>query len=194
VANESAGHQSADREPATGEIAARPRVLVIDDDPLFRRLVVALLRGGFETAAAEDGESGYYQALEWRPHVALIDQRMPGWDGLLTLRKLRAHPLLADVKALMLTADASRETVLAAIRHGVSDYVVKTSFTREELWSKLAMLLGHGSKLPAPPPPRPTPAGAAVQRTDGGRPEVAAAAPAPATPAAMMQQIIDDWE
>jgi DNA-binding response OmpR family regulator len=168
-------------------------VLVIDDDPLFRRLVVAFLRGGFEMAAAEDGESGYYQALEWRPHAVLLDYRMPGWDGLLTLRKLRAHPLLADVPALMLTADASRETVMAAIHLGVNDYIVKTSFTREELWAKLGLLLGREAELPPPPAPRSTP----IDAPELGRAVAvtpAAAMPTLATPAAMMQQIIDDWE
>jgi DNA-binding response OmpR family regulator len=184
-------------ETAIQTAAGRPRVLVIDDDPLFRGLVVALLRSGFETAAAADGESGYYQALEWRPHAVLIDYRMPGWDGLLTLKKLRAHPLLADVKTLMLTADASRETVLAAIRLGVDEYVVKTSFTREELWSKITAVLGGEAKSTAKPlPPAPSPPGRSAPARapqDRGEPEsVPADAPSPA--ASMMQQIIDDWE
>jgi DNA-binding response OmpR family regulator len=177
----------------TLETAERPRVLIVDDDPLFRQLVMAFLSGEFETAAAEDGESGYYHALEWRPHAVLLDYRMPGWDGLLTLRKLRAHPLLAHVPALMLTADASRETVMAAIEFGVDDYIVKTSFTREELWAKLGPLLGRQAELPPP-------LAARSKATDA--PELASAAaalpapamPTPATPAAMMQQIIDDWE
>lgn len=118
------------------------RVMVIDDDPLFRRLVVALLETGFQVTAASDGAEGFHLALQDPPDLVLVDILMPGWDGLQTLRAFRGHPRLMNVPVVILTSDTSRETVVAAARSGVSDYVVKSNFSRQELISKLCLLLG----------------------------------------------------
>ena len=99
------------------------RILVIDDDPLFRSLIVSLLRKNYMVAVASDGFEGYHKALQHPPDIALVDIQMPGWDGLKTLKAFRDHPSLEDTKILMLTGDASRETVLAAIQGGANDYV-----------------------------------------------------------------------
>lgn len=125
------------------------RILVIDDDPLFRSLIVSILRTEFHVAVASEGSDGYYKALEHPPDVAIVDIQMPGWDGLKTLKAFRCHPVLSKVKILILTSDASKETVLAAIHGGANDYVVKTSFSKDELYKKLTKLLGGNGEAPA---------------------------------------------
>jgi DNA-binding response OmpR family regulator len=121
--------------------AKRSRIIVIDDDPLFRNLIVSMLRKDFFVSVASEGSEGYYKAIEHPPDVAVIDVQMPGWDGLKTLKAFRAHQLLSPTLVMMLTADASRETVVAAIQGGAHDYVIKTKFSREEFLSKLQRLL-----------------------------------------------------
>lgn len=116
----------------------RPRVIVIDDDPLFRSLITTLLRKEYLVTVASDGAEGYYKAAEYPPDIALIDVQMPGWDGIKTLRHFRSHPMLNKVSLVMLTSDSSRETVMASIEAGAHDYIVKTSFSREDLFTKLA--------------------------------------------------------
>jgi DNA-binding NarL/FixJ family response regulator len=116
----------------------RPRVLVIDDDPLFRSLIMSLLRKDYLVAVASDGAEGYFKAAEHPPDIVLIDVQMPGWDGIKTLKHFRAHPSLSKVSLVMLTSDSSRETVMAAIQAGAHDYIVKTSFSKEDLFNKLA--------------------------------------------------------
>lgn len=119
----------------------RPRILIIDDDPLFRSLVVSVLRADFMVAVAADGEEGYYKAIEHVPDLAVVDVQMPGWDGLHTLKMFRSESSLAAVPVVMLTGDASKDTVLAAIQAGANDYVIKVSFSKEEFLSKLNRLL-----------------------------------------------------
>jgi len=123
--------------------AKRSRVIVIDDDPLFRNLIVSMLRKDFFVSVASEGSEGYYKAIEHPPDVAVIDVQMPGWDGLKTLKAFRAHQLLSSTLVMMLTGDASRETVVAAIQGGAHDYVIKTKFSREEFLAKLQRLLGN---------------------------------------------------
>jgi DNA-binding NarL/FixJ family response regulator len=122
-------------------MSRRARVLVIDDDPLFRSLIVSLLRKEFIVSVASEGSEGFYKALEHVPDIAIIDIKMPGWDGLKTLKAFRSHPLLAGVKAVILTADASKKTVLAAIQGGANDYIIKTAFSREDFHAKLEKLV-----------------------------------------------------
>ena len=118
----------------------RRHILVIDDDPLFRSLMVGVLRRDFDVTVACDGADGFYRALDCKPDVTVLDLQMPGWDGLKTLRAFRAHPSLTDVKVMVLTSDSSRETVLAAIHAGADDYTIKTAFSRDEFRQKLDRL------------------------------------------------------
>src|SRR5207245_9847502 len=91
----------------------RARILVIDDDPLFRSLITSMLRRDYFVSVASDGSEGYYKALEHPPQLAIIDVQMPGWDGLRTLQAMRAHHALAKVPVRMCTSDARRTTVRA---------------------------------------------------------------------------------
>jgi len=118
----------------------RRHILIVDDDPLFRSLMVGVLRRDFEVTVACDGADGFYRALDHKPDVTVLDLQMPGWDGLKTLRAFRAHPSLADVRVMVLTSDSSRETVLAAIHAGADDYTIKTAFSRDEFRQKLDRL------------------------------------------------------
>ena len=54
----------------------RARVLVIDDDPLFRSLITSILRRDFLVSVAADGSEGYYKAIEHPPQLAIIDVQM----------------------------------------------------------------------------------------------------------------------
>ena len=140
----------------------RPQILVIDDDPLFRCLISMSLRNEYAVTTASEGSEGFYRALDEHPDVAIIDIQMPGWNGLTTLKAFRAHPALSRTKVMILTTDCSTETLLAAIEAGADEYVIKTTFSRDELVEKLAQLLAGRTQLrpdletdqvPAPPHP-----------------------------------------
>ena len=131
-----------DTEHITGQSPEhRRQILVVDDDPLFRSLMVSVLRHDFTVTVAADGADGFYRALDHVPDAAVLDIQMPGWDGIKTLKAFRSHPALAHVKVVVLTSDASRETVLAAIQAGADDYIIKTAFSRDDFRQKLDNLL-----------------------------------------------------
>jgi DNA-binding NarL/FixJ family response regulator len=102
------------------------RVLVVDDHPLFRQGVAALVRDapGLELAAeAVDGEEALRLAAELRPDVVVMDVSMPGLGGVEATRQLvRDHP---DVAVLMLTMVDDDDAVFAAMRAGARGYVLK---------------------------------------------------------------------
>jgi len=122
-------------------MSQRSRILVIDDDPLFRSLILSLLRKDYIVSVASNGSDGFYKALEHPPHLAIIDIQMPGWDGLQTLKSFRQHPALADIKIAMMTSDATKPTVLSAIQGGANDYIIKTSFSKDIFLEKIEKLI-----------------------------------------------------
>ena len=122
------------------------RVLVIDDDPLFRNLMVSFLRREYIVSVASDGSEGFYKALEYPPDIAIVDVQMAVWDGLQTLKAFRSHPVLSQTKIIMLTSDASKETVVAAIQGGANDYIIKTSFSKMEFLEKVRKFTQPGSR------------------------------------------------
>jgi len=102
------------------------RLLLVDDHPLTRSALSALLRQhGFEVAGeASDGAEAIISAQELQPDLILLDLSMPGLDGLTALPRLReAAP---DCEVVVLTASGTEENLLAAIRAGAAGYLLKT--------------------------------------------------------------------
>lgn len=126
-------------EPGLG-IPRRPRALVMDDDPVFRTLLSAMLKRDYIVETAADGADGYDHAVLAPPDIAVVDIQMPNWDGLRTIKAFREHAALCRIPLLVLTSDAIQETVVAAVIAGADEYLIKSSFTREELLQTLQAL------------------------------------------------------
>jgi DNA-binding response OmpR family regulator len=126
--------------------ARRSKVLIIDDDPLFRSLLTSVLCEKYLVFVAADGEEGYHKALAHPPDAMILDIRMPGWDGLKTLRTIRRNDVLAELPVMILSSDASRETVIAAIHSGASDYLIKSSYSKKEFHAKLTRLIENSQE------------------------------------------------
>lgn len=118
------------------------RILVADDHPLTRNLVKSILRGvGFaEVAIVDNGNEAITAVLADEVDFVICDWNMPKMTGLEVLRAIRQHERFKHIPFLMLTAEAYRENVVAAIEAGASDYVVKP-FTAEVLSAKVYRLL-----------------------------------------------------
>ena len=99
-------------------------LLVVDDDAVVREaLVEALAEAGYDVRAADDGARAVALLAERAPDVVLSDVRMPGMDGLALLALLRERA--PDIPVLLMTAFDDMPTVVAAMREGATDFLVK---------------------------------------------------------------------
>jgi len=103
---------------------ATRRVLVIDDDEVFRsRLCRALAQRSWDVRAAPNGEEAVAAVRQLAPDLALVDLRMPGMDGLRVVEGLRAAS--NSMKIIVLTGYGSIPTTIEAIKHGADYYLSK---------------------------------------------------------------------
>jgi CheY-like chemotaxis protein len=110
----------------TGHLAARPRVLVVDDSDVIRTLITVNLElEGFEVITAVDGQDALEKVLEVRPDVMTIDVKMPRLDGFDTVERMRADPRTQDLKIAMVTACAQADDLRRGDEVGVDAYVTK---------------------------------------------------------------------
>jgi DNA-binding NtrC family response regulator len=101
-----------------------PTLLLVDDDPTFRRVMAAELeRLGYEVAGAGSGEEAVQAAARLEPAVVLLDLQLPDMDGLQVLQAIRERSPGSEV--IMLTGHGSFDTAIQSIRLGAFDYVAK---------------------------------------------------------------------
>ncbi len=100
------------------------RILVVDDEDNARRAIATILgEEGYEVAEASNGEEALARLADFSPAVVLTDVRMPKMDGLTFLRKAREQG--SEATFIMMTAFASVETAVEAMRAGAENYLVK---------------------------------------------------------------------
>jgi len=118
-----------------------PKILTVDDSRIVRMLISRALQGyGCQIVEATNGEEGFAAALQESPDLILLDVTMPVMDGFELLSRLRSEPSLAKVPVIMLTAEASQESVARADGLGVSGYVAKP-FTEEGLRARISQVI-----------------------------------------------------
>ncbi len=125
-------------------------ILIIDDEENIRRMTrLTLEAAGYEVGEASDGAQGlevYGDGSNW--NAVLLDQRMPGMDGLATLRHITERNPAARV--IMATAYASIDLAVDAMKLGATDFVRKP-MTPEILRNAVAAALSK--QAPVPPAP-----------------------------------------
>ena len=139
------------------------RVLVVDDNLENRGYLESLLKlVGFEVRTAVDGEKGIEAYRSYRPHLILMDLRMPVMEGPEAIRRIRAMEGGGAVKIIAVSASSFKEDQKKAIQVGADDFVSKpfreeTLFERIHAWlgAKFIYADGMGASVPAslaPPP------------------------------------------
>lgn len=114
-----------------------PRILIIDDEPIARDTLEALLsQEPFEMYFATDGLEGFSRATEVRPDVILLDVMMPLLDGFAVCRAIRHHAELGEVPILLISALDDRDSRLAGLNAGADDFITKP-FDRLDLLARL---------------------------------------------------------
>jgi len=98
--------------------------MVLDDDEVARTGLVELLEGyGYQAFALDAGERALESAARDEFDIALVDLKMPGMDGIEVLRRLKATR--PNVQVIMITAYATVETAVEAMKLGAFDYITK---------------------------------------------------------------------
>jgi two-component system alkaline phosphatase synthesis response regulator PhoP len=117
-------------------------ILVVDDEPNIRDLLIGYLRhAGYEVATAADGLAALAEAERVRPVLVVLDLMLPGLDGWEVCRRLRER---WDVPILMLTARAEEHDRLIGLGLGADDYVTKPFSPREVVARVKAILRRAG--------------------------------------------------
>jgi diguanylate cyclase (GGDEF)-like protein len=102
------------------------KILVVDDDPLSRRLVeTAVARLGHEAAATEDGEAAWQRFDHDKPEVLITDLVMPGVDGLELCRRVRAQARAGYTYVILASVLGDRRDVVRGMEAGADDYLIK---------------------------------------------------------------------
>ena len=100
------------------------RLLVVDDEPSMREfLEILLAQEGYEVATASSGEEGLKIYRQLEPDLILTDVKMPGMSGLDLIREI--HALDAAIPIIAITAYASADDAIRAVREGAYDYLSK---------------------------------------------------------------------
>ena len=112
------------------EIVVTKKILTIDDDPIFLRLVDEVLsRQGFEVLKAGGGQEGLRLLFTEKPDIVLLDVSMPRMDGWQTCQRIRE---IADVPIIMLTGkQKAEEDIVRGLDYGADEYLFKPVGNRE---------------------------------------------------------------
>jgi DNA-binding NarL/FixJ family response regulator len=128
------------------------RLVVVDDQALVRMGVRMLVDGEDDIAfvgEASDGDQALDLIRAQRPHVVLMDIRMPGRDGVSVLREIVADPGLADTRVVMLTTFEFDEYVFDSLSAGASGFLVKDGDTDELLHAVRVVAAGQSLLSPS---------------------------------------------
>src|SRR5438094_2271435 len=130
-----------------------PKILVIDDDPRLRELLVRYLaEQGFQVQALCDARELDKKLQRDPPHLMVLDLMLPGEDGLAVCRRLRGAG--ESVPIIMLTAKGEDIDRIVGLEMGADDYLAKP-FNPRELVARIHAVLRRQTErlIPGAPPP-----------------------------------------
>jgi len=118
------------------------KIMVVDDFATMRKVIRNLLKqGGYENIVeAEDGVIALKTLKSQKIDFVVSDWNMPNMTGLELLKAVRSDEDLKSTPFLMVTAEALQDNVIAAVKAGVNNYIVKP-FTAETLNDKITKIL-----------------------------------------------------
>ncbi|MEO6245337.1 MAG: PAS domain S-box protein [Opitutaceae bacterium] len=143
--------------PVIGYAGPRRRVLVVDDNPANRAVLVDLLTPvGFEVGEVANGENAVTEVARACPDLVLMDLRMPGgMDGLEATRRIRRSVPGPGLRIIAISASAYELDRRECFAAGCDAFVAKP-FREEDLWAQIGTVLNlewqHGDAADATPP------------------------------------------
>ncbi len=119
-------------------------ILIIEDESVLRRLLATTLRAeGYAVHEADNGKTGYDLALQHRPRLILLDIIMPRMNGMEMLQLLRQDEWGKEAAVILLTNLDDIADLEKAREYGVTDYLVKSDWSLDELARQVKECLEH---------------------------------------------------
>lgn len=117
------------------------QVLIIDDEPIMRKLLEQILKDKYEVISLENGR----EALEWMysgniPDLVVADLNMPEINGFEYIEKVRESGFFSDVPLIVLSGEESSSERIKCLKLGANDYLIKP-FNPEELGLRIDNLI-----------------------------------------------------
>jgi len=132
------------------EIATKIKVLIVDDHPIMRVGIAAIINARADmvtVAQAGTGEDAIEQFEQYRPDITLMDLRLPGMSGVDAIRAIRSRH--AQALFVVLTTYEGDEDIYQALEAGASAYIIK-GMPHEALVDALRRVHAGGRFLPSP--------------------------------------------
>ena len=128
------------------------KVLVVEDDPSIRRVIVLAVKSAGYAPVLEcgAGDEALATIRREKPALVLLDVMLPGMDGVEVCRRVKSDPSLAATAVVMLTAKGEECDIVTGLDAGANDYVTKP-FSKEVLLARLRAALRMGQATPAGP-------------------------------------------
>lgn len=132
------------------------KVLIVDDEPnILELLDYNLKKDGYAVLQADTGEKALAVLEQEKPAIVLLDQMLPGVDGLEVLKRIRANEAYADMPVIMVTAKSEEIDKIIGLELGADDYITKP-FSVRELCARVKAQLRRSKRLEVPAAPEQT--------------------------------------
>ncbi len=118
----------------------RPRVLIVDDDPVVRRIVLELLNNRYTIISASTGVQLPELLQKHKPDLVILDVMLPWVNGFELCRIIKTHPQNESLPVLFLTSCKEKEDLLTGKEVGASGYLTKP-FHAKDLYREVERLL-----------------------------------------------------
>ncbi len=110
------------------------KILIIDDDPVYRRLSSSILKERFTVFTADSPSAGFETLKNERIDYVICDYRLPQMDGLSVLERIKTD--YPQIEVIMVSDAGNMDTVIEALRRGAVDYF-KKPFTPADIWMSI---------------------------------------------------------
>ncbi len=115
-------------------------IIIVDDEPLNRKIASRMLAGRFDIREAGSGEEALELVKEKKPDLILLDVHMPGMNGHDVINSLKAVDETFDTPVVFVTADDDRETEANGLMEGADDFITKP-FRQDILIQRISRII-----------------------------------------------------
>lgn len=115
-------------------------IIIVDDEPLNRKIASRMLRGRFDIREAASGEEALRLVAEKKPDLILLDVHMPGMNGHDVINRLKETNDTFDIPVVFVTADDDRETEANGLMEGADDFITKP-FRQDILIQRISRII-----------------------------------------------------